>query len=497
MTKKRKTEKQRARELQDRSPRLSLSEALVLVRSGRVAAPPTPDAARTALRELAADAAVHPSWRERMRHHLVGAADAQWPSPQAALEFCADLDAAAGQSPQEGWDRLRVPLAMMDMPLPRVFQAVAAMARAAGAYQSWFGVQPPPSAQMPWDPAGPWHQATQQYVCAVALAFAGPLHALLRHPYGQVPPPDDVVYGIAPVAGRRSHRSIWTYTPLGLRIHPVAYPRPWGVDPVHGSFAVATAADRVLVARALLAHALGGSAPGAQGSCSGCQGTGWLEALDGEHAGHRPHYHRGEPPRLVACLCGRCRGSGLRALPAEEFAERFLSRLRPSWSMRRSEVLQWATDRVAPVEPSATASCAPGMQTAYVDSVVFFLTDAGFDVDQAEDGVGVDFDTAGHLGAWIRLPTLPFPGRNVGRGSFLTWSSDRGWCLTPASDPSAPASSILTLPRRALCPGVLVPSPAELAAALASLDQTEGSGKWECPSDFTADSYAEVLAYLS
>jgi hypothetical protein len=213
---------------------LSLSEALALVRSGRVAALPTPNAARTALRELTADAAVHPSWRERVRHHLVGAADAQWPSPQAALEFCADLDAAAGQIPQEGWDRLRVPLAMMDMPLPQVFQAITAMARAAGArrYQSWFGVKPPPSAQVPWDPAGPWHQATQQYVCAVALAFAGPLRALLRHPYGHVPPPDDVVYGILPVAGRRSHRSIWTYTPLGLRIHPVAYPRPWGIDSV-------------------------------------------------------------------------------------------------------------------------------------------------------------------------------------------------------------------------------------------------------------------------
>jgi len=499
VTKKRTTAKQRARELQALMPQLSLSEALALVRSGSTTAVPTRQEARVALQELAADAVVHASWRERMRHHLVEAADSGWPSPQTCPEFCSDLHAAAGGGPIEMWDRLRVPMAMMDMPLPQVLQAIAAMARAAGVqrYASWFGVQPPEGTQSPWDAAGPWHHAAQQYVFAVVLAFAGPLRDLLRHPYGQIPPADDVVYRVPPVPGRRSFRQMWTYTPHGLRIQAVTYPRPWGTEPVHGSFAVTTAADRVLVARALLAHALGGTAPAAQGACSGCQGTGWLEALDDQHTAHRPHYHRGEPSVPLACLCGRCRGSGLRGLPAREFADAFLTPLPLSWRMRRSDVLQWVAGRAAPTERAVPATCAPGLQTAYVDSVVAALVQAGFSVDDREDGYGVDFDTAGNLGAWVTLPAHPFPGPNGSEGSFLTWSSDRGWCVTAHNaDPTVPASLIMARPRHALCPGVLVPAPDELVAALAGMDREEAQGKWEPPSDFTSDSYTQVLAYL-
>jgi hypothetical protein len=495
VTKKRTTDKQRARELQAHNPRLSLVEALALVRSGRVATVPTCAAARGALKELVADPAVHTSWRERLRGHLVDAADAGWPSPEGCLEFCTDLHAAAGQGPQQEWDRLRVPLTMMDMRLPQVFHAIDAMARAADVkkYQSWFGVQPPEGAQSPWDAAGPWHQAAQRYVFAVALALAGPLRGLLRHPYGEIPLAADVVYGIPPVPGRRSYRSIWTYTSAGLRIHPVTYPRPWGTEAVYGSFAVATASDRALVARALLSHALGGTAPGAQASCSGCQGTGWLEALDDQHIEHRPHYSSSGGP---ACLCGRCRGSGMRALPVREFAEEYLTPLSPSWSMSRSDIIRWTAAWSAQAVSLEAATCAPGLQTAYVDAVVSGLLQAGLSVDVTDDGYGVDFDTGGHLGAWITLPQHPFPGRDGARGSFMTWSSDRGWCVSARADRSRPASAFMTSALIALCPGALVPSPAELVQALGALDLAQGAATWAQPSEFTVDSYAQVLAYL-
>ncbi|MER5372578.1 hypothetical protein [Streptomyces sp. NPDC002553] len=495
MTKKRKTEKQRARDLHARMPSLRFGEALALVRSGSTSTTPSIEDARRALQHVAASADVHPTWRERMRHHLVMAADPDWPAPQTALDFCADLCAAAGQPPLNE-ARLHLPFTMTDVPLPQLVHSITAMARAAGVrrYQTWSGIQPPASEQAPRESRGPWHQATQQYVFAAALAFAGPLHDLLQHPYGEVPPTGDVVYGLSRVAGRRSQCRIWTYTPLGLRVQPVAFPRPWGIEPVYGSYAVATSAGRAQVARALLADALGGSAPTAQASCPGCQGTGWLEALDDEHGAHRPHYRQDGRSRQLACLCGNCRGTGLRPLPAEEFARQFLTRPGPSWRMRRSDILHWMADH-APLVESTYWSCAPGLQIPYIDAVASCLEQAGFVIAEGEDGCGVDFDWRGDLGAWITLPAHGVAGPDGRPGSVLGWSSDRGWYVRPESDRSAPANQVWTSPLRVLCRGTLVPRPVDLVAELAHLDQVDRRDRWEPPMDLTADSYAELLAY--
>ncbi|MFE2640154.1 hypothetical protein ACFXKF_36320 [Streptomyces scopuliridis] len=497
MTKKRTTDKQRARELQAHNPRLSLGEALALVRSDRAATVPTGTQARQALLDLAADTAVHPSWRARFRGHLVGAAESAWPTPEDCARVCADLHAAAGQGPQLEWDRLRVPLAMRDMPLPQVIQAIGAMARAAGVkrYEGWFGVQPPEDAAGE-GARGPWQEAAQQYLFAVVLAFAGPLRALVRHPYREVPPAADILYGAPPLPSRRSHRSLWSYTPSGLRIHRLTYPRPWGTEAVYGSFAVTSADDRVLLARALLAHALGGTAPGALAACSGCQGTGWLEALDDVHTVHQPHYYRGESSGLLACLCGRCRGSGLRELPAAEFAAEFCAPLSPSWRMSRSAIIQWTVNRLAPDDRAEPAACAPGLQTAYLDAVVDELLQAGHHVDESDDFCGIDFDTAGHLGAWIVLVGRAHLGSGGPRGRMLTWSSDRGWCVTTRTASTLPARAALAVPPRALCPGSLVPTPAELVLALGQDDLAPGDARWARLPDLTVDSYAQVLAYI-
>ncbi|MEV6421806.1 hypothetical protein [Streptomyces sp. NPDC051662] len=498
MTKKRTTDKQRARELQAHNPGLSLGEALALVRSGRAATIPTGAQARQALRDLAADAAVHPSWRARFRDHLVNAAESAWPTAEDCVGVCTDLHAAAGHGPQPEWvEYLRVPFPMMDMPLPQVFQSIGAMARAAGVkrYQCWFGVQPPegPPGE---GAAGPWQEAAQQYLFAVVLAFAGPLRALMRHSYGEAPSATDILYGAPPLPGRRSHRRLWSYTPSGLRIDLLTYPRPWGAEAACGSFAVTSAGDRVLVARALLAHALGGTAPGALAACSGCQGTGWLEALDDIHAVHQPHYYRGESSGLLACLCGRCRGSGLRELPAAEFAAEFCAPLAPSWRMRRSAIIQWTMSRLAPDDRAEPAGCAPGLQTAYLDAVVDELLQAGHHVDESDDFYGIDFDTAGHLGAWIVLARRAPLGAGEPRGRLLTWSSDRGWCVTARTVSTLPASSVLAVPPRALCPGILVPTPAELVRALGQDGLAPADTRWAAPADLMVDSYAQVLAYI-
>ncbi|MER0476995.1 hypothetical protein ABR737_01250 [Streptomyces sp. Edi2] len=507
MTKKRTTSQQRARELQARHPGLSLSEALALVRSGSLTEPVTADAARQALRAVVADASVHDSWRERFRGWLVGAAADDWPTPQVCVEFCSDLHALAGESEVLDPERLRVPMAMTDMLLPQVQRAIGDMARLAGrrSYQNWFGVQPPCGAGRIWEAEGPWHAASQRYVFAVAAALDGPLRPLLRHGFGVLSAVPDVVYGIRPVAGHRSQRTMWIYTPDGLRIRSVPYPRPWGTEAVHGSFSVRTLGDRVLAARALLSDALGGTAPPAQASCSGCQGTGWLETEDADHAVHRPHYHPANSSMAQTCLCGACRGTGLRGLPAREFAERFLTPLAPSWTMARSDVLSWAATRTARDARRDLLSCAPGLQIGYADAVVRALARAGFPVDitceaDGGEGWGVDFDTAGHLGAWVLLPGHPAPAHPDSDGTFLAWSSDRGWSSSPHhADPSVPMSTRLRHPPRALCPGILVPAPDEVARALgkASLDATAGEVRWVRPADFHADAYSQVLAYLS
>ncbi|WP_274036599.1 DUF6292 family protein [Streptomyces sp. MMBL 11-1] len=497
MTKKRKTDKQRARELQAQHPRLSLGEALALVREGRAATRPTRAQARAALQALAGEPTLHPSWRARLRDHLVRAADPHWPSAEDCAGIGSDLHAAAGSTAQPHWPRLCVPLAMRDLPLPQVRQAMGDMARVAGEtrYQDWVGVQPPqggPDGTL----SGPWSEATGRFAFAVILAFTGPLHDLLHHPYGVVPPMVDVLYGAPPVAGRRSHRSLWTYTACGLRVERLPYPRPWGTGPVYGDFSVAGSEDREQMARALLAHALGGTAPGALAACSGCQGTGWLEPLGDGHEDHLPHYYQGEATEpMMVCPCGRCRGSGLRKLPSAQFAAHFLARLTPSWSMTRSTIIQWARPRLSVVDASEPVFCAWGLQTAYVRAVVSELWLAGHQIPPEGDGWGFDNDTAGHLGAWILLPDQGPLDSGASRGRLLSWSSDRGWCVARRQSAAEPAAALLAAPLRVLCPGTLVPPPAQLVRALNESDHVVEDARWVPPRELTADAYAQVLSY--
>ncbi|MFJ1662273.1 hypothetical protein [Streptomyces anthocyanicus] len=497
MTKKRKTDKQRARELQAQHPRLTLGEALALVRAGRATARPTRAQARAALQELAGEPSLHPDWRARLRDHLVRAADPFWPGAADIAGIGFDLHAAAGDTVQPHWPTLCVPLSMGDLPLPYVRQAMGEMARAAGVtrYQDWFGVQPP---QEVLDGAisGPWQEACGNFAFAVILAFAGPLRDLLRRPYGSAPLTVDVLYGAPPVAGRRSHRTLWTYTPSGLRVERLPYPRPWGAGDVFGDFPAASSADREQLARALLAHALGGASPGGLAACSGCQGTGWLEPIGDDHRDHLPHYYQGQDTEPVICPCGRCRGSGLRKLPSAEFAAQFLTPFTPSWSMNRSAVIQWARTRLTVVEEAEPVVCAWGLQASYVHAVVNELCAAGHQLVPDGEGVGYDSDTFGHLGAWILLPHHASSDSGVPNGRLLSWSSDRGWCVARRASAAEPAAAILTTPPRALCAGTLVPTPAQLVRALAESDLVAEDAPWAPPKELTVDAYAQVLSYI-
>lgn len=508
MTKGRTTARQRARRLQALYPLLTFGAALAEVRSGNFASAPSTDCARRALTDLAADASVHTSWRERICSHLDGSACAGWPAPADCLELCADLYAAAGLSrPAEGM--LGVPLPMVDMPLTTIVVALESLAQVAGGVPSkarWLGVRPSAGQDLLWDATAPWHRAAQQYAVAVAVAvtLAGSLRALLQLPYGDVAPVVDVVYKAPPVwEGPRSLRTVWTYAPSGLRMQQVAYPRPRGTREARGAFDTSTATGRLSIARAVLVHALGGAAPAAWACCTGCAGTGWLEPLDDGHLDHRPHRGEAEDPGAATylCLCGLCRGTGNQILPVREFAQHFLTPLTPSWAVNRWAVLDWAAEFLdAPGGMRAPVPCAPGLQSGYLEAVVARLRQEGIRVDDAE-GCGVDFDTRGGLGAWITLPEHPFPApRGHDRvGTFLAWYSDLGWWTTEyrAAGLGIPARMVMGDQRRALCPQELVPTPEQVVRALLTCsDAAQRPRAGQPQGDVMADSYAQVVAYL-
>ncbi|MFE1190070.1 hypothetical protein [[Kitasatospora] papulosa] len=445
MTKRRTTAQQRAREMQ-RAPgaRLAYGQALEAVRR-------TPGQAHAVLRDLAECGGVSPSWHERIRHHLDAASREGWPGPAHAAALCEDLHLLAG-APVPEHDLLVVPAAFEHFQLVFLHRAVL--------------------------------EGREAFAAAALCALGGPLRHLLRHPYGQPPRLDDVVYRSRKAPTTAPRRRMTVETPDGLHVQEVFYPRPWGTQNVAGYYRSDVAAGRREVARAVLAHALGGAAPSSLAACRACHGNGWLSALAGGHAEHTPAYrHDGGP----VCVCAGCRGTGLRPLPAPGFDESFGRRLedaRPGTGVTRSEILAWASDRL-PAGPGDAAGCCEGLQSGYAAAVVDAVRAAGFTVDGEEVPCGLDFDVDGGLGAHFYAGGEAAE-RRFGRERVLVlWYDDRGWSVTGFGE------------HRPLLPGEYVPAPQELARALAgggqSADECEDRMMLR-PRD--VDVYTAVLSYL-
>ncbi|MEV7157010.1 hypothetical protein AB0N77_20660 [Streptomyces misionensis] len=272
-------------------------------------------------------------------------------------------------------------------------------------------------------------------------------------------------------------------TPDGLHFQDVSYPRPWGTQDIVGFYRNDDARGRREVARAVLAHALGGAAPTSLASCRPCHGNGWLSALDDGHQEHVPAYRLDGGP---VCVCAGCRGTGLRPLPEGEFDERFGRRLEGAGrgaGVTRSEILAWAAGRL-PGGPSGHAGCGEGLQSRYAAAVVDAVRAVGFTVE-GEAPCGLDFDVDGGLGAHFYTGGKAAEHRFGRARVLLVWYDDRGWSVTGFGG------------HRLLSPDEFVPAPQDLAQALAeggqAVEQREERFALR-PQD--VDVYTAVLSYL-
>lgn len=443
MPKRRTTAQQRARELQ-RAPgaRLDYGQALESARRA-----PGPARARAVLGDLAEADGVSGSWRERIRHHMAAADRDDWPGPAHAAELREDLHLLAGATPPSH-DMPAVPAAFEYFPLAFLHKAAVT--------------------------------GREAFAAAALCALGGPLRHLLRHPYGQPPRLDDVVYRSRTAPTTAPRRRLTVDTSDGLHFQDVPYPRPWGTQDVTGFYRSEEAGGRRELARAVLAHALGGAAPSSLAACRACHGNGWLSALDGGHEEHAPAYR---PDGGPVCVCAGCRGTGLRPLPAAAFDERFGRRLEDRTGVTRSEILAWAADRL-PTGPGEPAGCGEGLQSGYAAAVVDAVREAGFTVD-GEEPCGLDFDVDGGLGAHF-YAAGEVAERRFGRPRVLViWYDDRGWSVTGFGG------------HRPLLPEHFVPVPQDLARALAggghAVDEREERTVLR-PRD--VDAYTAVLSYL-
>lgn len=456
MPKKRTTAQQRARELQSADgSTLTYGQSLQQVRR-RHRDLPRPGEARTALAELAKASDLSVTWRERLKHHVAASRADGWPAEHHARDLYEELHIAAG-APLPGPDG---PVA-----LPRELR--------------YFPLSPVERGLQSKDAAA--------LACALVEAFAGPMRQLLRHPYGSPASVDDLVYRIRRAPTRAPRHQLTIHTPEDLYFDDVHYPRPWGTPLTYGFFRATDVRGRDELARALLAHALGGAEPTSLAACTTCQANGLLSALDTDHSSHIPAY-RGE--RSI-CICGTCRGSGLRALPARAFAEEFLSdEIRTAageepWVMARSSIITWASPHLLP--PSGpSGGCRDGLQAGYIAAVADVLIGAGFTLTAGEESADyeLDFDDRGGLGGHFYVGGHPCLPSEYGASRLLMfWYSDRGWTITGFGEVLA------------LLPGQTVPEPEAVLQALLEHPPATDPGKPRLvPRD--VDVYAEVLTYL-
>ncbi|MFJ6752578.1 DUF6292 family protein [Streptomyces sp. NPDC091266] len=449
MPKNRTTAQQRARQIQH-SPgtRLPYGKALEAARSRQL----HPDQARKTLRELTEADDIAVSWRDCLRGHLAAADHADWPTMEDAVALCEDLYRLAG-APAPAEVLPDIPPALRYFPLDQLRDALK-------------------------------KGSAPDYLCAGIAALTGPLRHLLRRPYGSRPQQDDVTYQVRKAAMSPSRRQVTVHTVDGLHIEDIPFPRPWGTPATTGYFTCESAPGREDLARAVLAHALGGAAPTSRASCGACHGNGWLTALGPEHEAHVPAYR---PDGGHVCICGGCRGTGLRPLPADLFAATFLRRLqaRTGPEVSRREILEW-TAAHAPAQPAVQTWCAEGPQDAYVQQVVAAVADAGFTVirTSAPDGYELDFDEQGVLGAHFAVGGEAALRTFATDSVLLFWFSDRGWSVTGFGEV------------RRLLPADLVPEPRAVAQALMA-PATESAAPLPSRSPLHLDPYTAVLAYLT
>ncbi|WP_331746753.1 DUF6292 family protein (plasmid) [Streptomyces halstedii] len=448
MPKNRTTAQQRARQIQ-RAPgaRLPYGKALEAARRRQL----HPDQARQALRELAEADDIALSWRDCLRGHLATADRADWPTMEDAISWCEDLYVLSGiPSPAEALPG--IPPALRYFPLDDLRAALKT-------------------------------GTARDYLCAGVAALTGPLRHLLRRPYLARPREDDVTYQARKAPTSPSRHLVTVHTLDGLHIEDVSFPRPWGTPTTTGYFTGETIHGREDLARAVLAHALGGTEPTSRASCGTCHGNGWLTAMDPEHDAHVPAYR---PDGGHVCSCGGCRGTGLRPLPVQLFAATFLRRLhaRTGSEVSRREILEWTAEH-APAQPAPRARCAEGPQDAYVRQVVDAVTNAGFTPVRtgAPDGYELDFDEQGVLGAHFAVAGEAALRAFRTDSVLLFWFSDRGWSVTGFGEV------------RRLLPEDLVPAPHAVAQALATPPTDEGPSAG--PPPFHLDPYTAVLAYLA
>ncbi|WP_127452640.1 DUF6292 family protein [Streptomyces sp. B29(2018)] len=451
MPKNRTTAQQRARQIQ-RAPgaRLPYGKSLEAARSRQL----HPDQARKALRELIEADDIAGSWRDCLRGHLAAADHADWPTTQDAISLCEDLYVLSGTlAPAEVLPG--IPPALRYFPLDHLHAALKTGSAA-------------------------------DYLCAAVAALTGPLRHLLRRPYLARPQEDDVTYHARkmPTAPSRPRQMVTVHTVDGLHIEDISFPRPWGTPTTTGYFTCKTAPGREDLARAVLAHALGGTAPTSRASCGTCHGNGWLTALDPEHNTHVPAYR---PDGGHVCICGGCRGTGLRPLPVQLFAATFLRRLqaRTGPEVSRREILEW-TAAHAPAQHATGARCTEGPQDAYVRQVVAAVTDAGFTAVRTDvpGGYELDFDEQGVLGAHFVVGGEAAARAFHTDSALLFWFSDRGWSVTGFGKV------------RRLLPDDLVPAPHAVAQALVTPATDDGAPSARRP-PLHLDPYTAVLAYLA
>ncbi|MGW1290106.1 hypothetical protein ACWD4N_42480 [Streptomyces sp. NPDC002586] len=456
MPKKRTTAQQRARELQHANgSTLPYGQLLQQVRRRRSEVP-RPDETRTALAELANASDLSTTWQERFTHHLAASHEDGWPAEHHAHELFEDLHIAVG-APIPGPNGAVVPRELRYFPLSQVERALRAGNAA-------------------------------DLACALVAAFEGALRHLLRHSRGRPASVDDLVYRIRRAPTRAPRHQLTIHTPEDLYFDDVPYPRPWGTPLAYGFFRTTDIQGRDELARALLAHALGGAEPTSLAACTNCQGNGLLSALNPDHSAHIPAYRSDR----TICICGECRGSGLRTLPARDFAEEFLSdeiRTTPDaepWAIARSSIITWASPRLL-AQPRPSGECRDGLQAGYIAAVAATLLAAGFTVDGSEQlaAYELDFDDRGGLGGHFYVGGHPCLAHEFGASRLLMcWYSDRGWTVTGFGDSLA------------LLPGQPVPEPAAVLQALLQrppvIDPTRPP---LVPRDI--DVYTEVLAYVA
>lgn len=451
MTKRRTTAQQRAREIQHApGARLAYGKALESARR-----PCGPEQARAVLRDLAGAADVSASWRERVRQHLAAADHSGWPDGTHTAALRDDLHLLAGVVPP-AHDQPVVPGAFAYFPLVFLHRTA--------------------------------EQGRSAFAWAAACALGGPLRHLLWHPYGQPPRLDDMIYHSRKAPTSAPRRQMTVDTPEGLNLTDVPYPRPWDVPAVYGFYRTDDARGRWELARAVLAHALGGAEPSSLAACRACHGNGWLSAAGSEHEEHQPAY--GPDGGRPVCPCAGCRGTGLRPLPVRDFDDYFGRRLQGTGrggAVARSEILTWAADRLPAGPGDVPVACGEGLASRYATAVVDAVRAAGFTVGDQEP-FELDFDVDGGMGAHFyaggEAAVRLFGSTRV----LLFWYDDRGWTVTGFGE------------QRPLLPDDFVPAPQDLARALGDRGGTgrEDQGGEAIrlrPRD--VDVYAALLSYLS